>query len=324
MYYVPLISEWEVLDIGEQKEYPDSRNEPIFFQDKSQLFILSGLGSKTNDYNPSPGKIFTDSWSFSFKSNRWKFLGTSNIDYRLISYVAFSDDKFIYCILPEKLIAKVDIKNNNFSLHKGTELAIKSIAKGVRSKSITKAINGYIPILKIDPHKNYILKLSKVNDLFNEFVIHEGRVYDNSFQKLKQYSFWITVFVLALILITILKKRIHFSNQPLISISNNKLLYRGSHVFLNDSKEFEIISALAQKNELSNSEIIDIIDDDNGSFESLKKRKLELIKGINSRVRFLTRSNQDLIKERQSELDKRMKVYVLNTDMIRIIDAITK
>ena len=106
-----------------------------------------------------------------------------------------------------------------------------------------------------------------------------------------------------------------YKNQrkKIILVNNDSIRYMNKMMLLN-SKELKVLKSLLIKNEMSGTEIIDLIENNQITYSKLTRTPKTIIENLNHVLRYLLDKKTDSLVVTKSKIDKRNKVYKLNLD----------
>lgn len=270
-----------------QGNAPKSRKNSMGKVVNNKLYITGG-------YYPVLGKEnrINDLWVFDFKNISWKYLGatqrisTSQLEVDNLT-VSFSDDFWV----SSTKICKFNFVKNKIAIFKNP-LPYK--------------------LKKIIKIKNLILfcKMNSTGDFANYSVVENYKFVPYASKNLVEipksnFSFGLIIviftFILTCLLLMFLKRK---NKQKIISVNNSF-----------DPMELKLLE-LFYKNENQGIEISfinDIVNQDNPSIDTLKKRRENLVRELKNKISKECKIPVETVfLEEKSVLDKRIKIMKLN------------
>ena len=302
-FYDTNTNEWQIINsANEIKPGGSSSSFHIILNDK--LYIIGGLKENSEDLNQ---RLNNDEiWSFDFKTKKWEKFGMLNesVKYNIAS---FQINDNIYNITKNN-IEEIDIKNNQLKILEIDPLMQKTI------KTFYKPFIHKENLFCWLSHDGIYLVKRKIDTLNFNTISEQALVKKNVENIIKLILLIACAFVL--IFIYHLRKK-H-------KVNSNKLLFENNSVFFNgnskkiDTTENKLLLLLIKNDFRMSTDIMQ----ENFYRENLDRSQNirntnKLISELNLKLKIILNTETDIIYKRNSSLDKRMKIIVLNRDFIR-------
>jgi hypothetical protein len=273
---------------------------------KNSYYILDGFSGLASHY-----KAFTDLWRFDIATKKWENLGRVNptiIGKKIeLNYERFQIQNNLFSCFPNMIVV-YDFDNLRFKKYK-----INSF--GLFRKIIN--VGELFLIFKTTSKPSRYVEISN-SDFLKQFEMEEGALILKQPSFIVQYK-WLIVFFLitfSLLFIWIIKKK---TNRKKKLNSNNKLS-RKSFIDEFNPTEVQLIQLLLDHQEtgLEISFINDLVNQDQPSVDTLKKRRESLLKELRYKLaaKFNIPQKEVFIEQRMIS-DKRMKLLFLNKLVIK-------
>jgi preprotein translocase subunit SecG len=302
--YDTIEREWFVLNNKGTPPPAGTRN--IIQKNKRYYYVFDGVSLKNSNFE----KI-NDLYRFDVKSNKWTNLGSitknvlgKKIEFNFEHYQ--NHENLISCC--ENMIITYDLNKFRYKKYKFNSSSLY--------RSIIKADSLYL-INKVTSKPSRYIEISN-DDFLKQFEIEEGDLLRKKPSFMKRFI-WLLGFFLIILSVLFLIFLIKNKKRKTNLISNNEQ----SVVSLFDefnSTEKDLIKLLIKSQEtgLEISYINDLVNHDQPSIDTLKKRRETLLKELRYKLALKFNIPQDevFIEQRMTE-DKRMKLLYIN-EIIRL------
>lgn len=296
--YDTIEKEWFMVNSGHVG--PPTGLGNILQKEKDSYFVFDGKRETCNHFSS-----FTDVWRFDLNTKKWKRLGKMNPRCHRASEENESFDFQIQnkaYVVYQNSIIKFDFQQMKFKKYKFN-------STGLYRNIIP--VGNHILICKTNSKPSTIIEISDKH-FFNQFEREEGEII------LKEPETHPMVLISALcallLILFFLWKRIKRKKVVKAGKKNqeNRILIENDEF---NHTEKELLQLLLKFNEtgLEISHINDLVNHDNPSIDTLKKRREILLKDL--RYKLSSKFNipqEDVFMERRMETDKRMKLLYLN------------
>ena len=302
-FYDKNTNEWQIINsANEIKPGGSSTSFYIILNDK--LYIIGGLKENSEDLNQ---RLNNDEiWSFDFKTKKWEKFGMLNesVKYNIAS---FQINDNIYNITKNN-IEEIDIKNNQLKILEIDPLMQKTI------KTFYKPFIHKENLFCWLSHDGIYLVKRKIDTLNFNTISEQALVKDNGKNIIKLILLIACAFVL--IYIYHIRKK-HKVNSNKLRFENNSVFFNG-HSKKMDTSENKLLLLLIKNDFRMSTDIMQ----ENFYRENLDRSQNirntnKLISELNLKLKIILNTETDIIYKRNSSLDKRMKIIVLNRDFIR-------
>jgi hypothetical protein len=295
--YDTLENEWFV--INTKNNPPPSGIKNIVLKNNHYYYVFDGLKGTSNQFS-----AMDNIWRLDLKSKKWFKLGKLNLSIQVGSKMTTND---VY-----------QTRNNAFSCF--SNMIISYNLDKLRYRKYSYNSSGlYVNIINVGPlfliHKkssalNSCIEMSDAHFL-NKFEFEEGDML------MKENSSAFFVFVFTFIILTFIsilfikrRKREKKVNRQVVS---NKKFALSMNEFNHNERELIRLLLLHKESGLEISFINDLVNYDQPSIDTLKKRREILLKDL--RYKLSSKFNlsvDEVFFERRMEMDKRMKLLFLN------------
>lgn len=301
-YYDNKINEWEVLK-NNSKVFPPGSYNSSYFLSNGKFYSFGGLSMDPNNRSISiPNKTI---YSFDFKTKRWKFLGQIYEDFLLEKNSIQIENGIIYFSGDQTKF--LDIINNELIIYQKNALH-------------RKVHSSIIPPFKYKDHLYYLneenlteLQKVSIDDFFSSKKLKTSSFYTNRYMwnTTKEFLKNSITFLFLFVVISIILLR----NKVLVIKKNLYFLFKRIELTENENRLFfSFVESFKKSNkyEISNKEILRIVDHKELDQGTVSRRKNELINQLNTKLRVFVKTKGDLISSSKSENDKRSINYTLD------------
>jgi hypothetical protein len=295
-YFEPSSLEWFEVVNRNYDVRPPSRQAAQSIVSGSKFYVWGGKGRRGMDDEP-----LLDMWCFNFKTRTWSYFAELNQNYR-----EFAQHKSSSGNLPQEwfisleYLVHTDVRNNKFtSYHHPRFLTYQNL----------------IP----NKHADHFLVMNRTTNspttkasvLTKAALIAGSQSQEQFFYKklslfkqipLDSYLWFSLLLNLVLFLLLFYIRRVHKTDW-----------YKRRNAILKSSDfsdlEWRCITLIHQHGSIELSALNDLFDEEQLSFETLKKRRESFIKTLRTKIALLTALDvDDILFETKHPVDKRMKV----------------
>lgn len=280
---------------------PPAGLKNIIQKNKNSYYILDGFSGLTSHY-----KSFTDLWRFDIVTKKWTNLGRVNPTLTgkkiELNYENFQIQNNLFSCFPNMIVV-YDFDNLRFKKYK-----INSF--GLYRKIIN--VGELFLIFKTTSKPSRYVEISN-SDFLKQFEIEEGALLLKQPSFIQQFNWLIGILLVLFSLLFILLMRKN-RNRKKKSNSSNELTSESLFDEFNPT-EVQLIQLLLvhQETGLEISYINDLVNQDQPSVDTLKKRRETLLKEL--RYKLAAKFNipqEEIFIEQRMVSDKRMKLLFLN------------
>jgi hypothetical protein len=305
--------EWEIIPpTGSQNLPVGSHNSKIIVQEND--FYVYG-GETIKDNNPLEGITNDKVWRFNIQKKKWVEMGIMKIDInRFESFISY-EGKHVYVDTKHDLIYELDVVNNKIKTYKST-----SINRQLSSLKETFYIDGLFYSFKWKPFTSNTevqIITSNKDNFFGEFISEEP-LYDTPFtiHDLFNLIFIIVLISLSVIFYLIINKRL--LNRKKINLVNEDFIFNSKPIVLDEISNKILTLLLKSDKDILSKDIIDIVENPNLNYGHNKRVMNEYIDKINYKLKIILKIESDIITQKKSSLDKRIKEYSINKSYFHI------
>jgi len=296
--------EWEKVKVKSKIE-PIGRFDPLTFVKGDNLYVIGGTGLDVSDQRYT----FQDIWKFNFKSSEWEDLG--NINSPEFVFDTFQSTNNFFGSL-----GIYNFEDNTFYSLDIETLTLKTFEK---SHFFQKIIKGFIPfsidndtLVSVMHYRDGIFLTKLSADKILPKIRDQKPLIPQSFQ-LSPYLYFIP-FLLAIIAIYIF-----FNRQKNIVIIYPNNIRRGLRKVGITEKEYLLMKYLCENpTNLDTETVLSILGEKHFNGSHNARLKNETIKSLNDKLKILVHVDHSLILDKQSQFDKRFKVYFWNDKKITL------
>jgi hypothetical protein len=305
--------EWEIVDFSKSKEVPIGSHNSKIIINENDFYVYGGETLKEN--NPLEGIINKEIWKFNIKMKLWEKLGETKMDFNKFDSFVVYNDKHIYIDIKKDLMYEVDVLKNNIKKYKLT-----SINKQPTSINDIFFIDGLFYSFKWKPNtSNSEVQIitSNKEDFFGEFLSEEP-LYDSytTINDLIELIVVLSILILIVIVYIFLHKR--FSNRKKINLINGDFYFNNKPLVFDEISNKILTILLKSDKDIISKDIIDIVENPNLNYGHNKRVMNDFIDKINYKLRILLKIDSDIITQKKSSLDKRIKEYSINKSFFHI------
>ena len=306
-------NEWELVDFSNSKTVPRGRRQSIVKVIGDDLYVIGG--TMTNKLNPLINENSDEVWKFDLANSAWKKLGEVNhssdklITYQIIDF----DDNILINNIHDDLLHVIDIANNRIRSYNKT--------------SFTRKLNSTVlPEIKMFFYKSRVYGFFKEDASLDKMTLVR-RNRDEIFGKfISEETFYTketmlgtiippVVLILALIpLIIVANKRKMYKNK--LVIKKGQLYFNNKKIIVEPLKLAILIHLMDAEEQVYSKEIIELINKPHLDYSHSTRIMNDVLYKINYIARSLLKSDKDIVRVSKSTLDKRLKVYSVDKDLI--------
>jgi len=301
-FYDKKVNGWESLDINGDI-IPERISDFIYNFNKDKLYISGGY--RFDKFKKDVKYPNLKSYLFDFNSKEWSIIGDLNTS--VFNSIYFPLDENSLINFTDGMIHIMDFEQNSIK-----KFSSNPISKKIESSFFKPFIN-----------KNNVVYFELKNDVLNikstslgEFIsnlksIENERIYGVSYWL---YSLIILILVIILLLYVVFKK---FVNK--ILKIGDVFFYNLKKIKLNEKEKviFNLLYTSSKKGKsVENRIITDFFEDRTLNYGTINRRKNELIKTLNNKIKFFLSTNKDIIIRTNSQIDKREINYSINIDFL--------
>ena len=305
--------EWEIIPPTGSLDLPVGSHNSKIIVKENDFYVYGGETLKEN--NPLEGIINDKVWRFNILRKEWFELGIMKIDLnRFDSYISY-EGKHVYIDTKHDLIYEIDIVNNKIKTYKST-----SINRQLSSLKETFYIDGLFYCFKWKPFTSNTevqIITSNKDNFFGE-LISEDTLYDTP---TTIHDFIKLIFIIVLISLTViisLKLNKRFLNRKKINLVNGEFIFNNKTLVFDEISNKILSILLKSDKDIMSKDIIDIVENPNLNYGHNKRVMNDYIDKINYKLRIILKIESDLITQKKSSLDKRIKEYSINKSYFHI------
>jgi hypothetical protein len=233
---------------------------------------------------------------------------------RFESFISY-EGKHVYVDTKHDLIYELDVVNNKIKTYKST-----SINRQLSSLKETFYIDGLFYSFKWKPFTSNTevqIITSNKDNFFGEFISEEP-LYDTPFtiHDLFNLIFIIVLISLSVIIYLIINKRL--LNRKKINLVNEDFIFNSKPIVLDEISNKILTLLLKSDKDILSKDIIDIVENPNLNYGHNKRVMNEYIDKINYKLKIILKIESDIITQKKSSLDKRIKEYSINKSYFHI------
>ena len=255
------------------------------------------LGGSTIDYKDGLRTIPHNITVFDLKTR--KFINEKFSELNFLNYKVLGKNETGIYFFDNSLIYYLDINDFFYEIFSKPE----KLTLITESNENRKIIDG--KLLFWNKHENKISDID-INEITNDKnLVHYERI-NNDFEYKLQIFKSILLYIIILIIIYYVVKFIIKKNKFIIQ--KNKLIFNNNEVFLN-KHENQVMRILISKTKITSKELLNIIYNENLSYGQNQRIKLEFIKDLNEKLKFIINSKNNVITMSKNKNDKREVIY---------------
>ena len=295
--------QWELVTI-KGNEVPLGRFNSVLSIDQDELFIFGGLSVDENNELI----VLNDLWRFSFQTKMWTFLGSSDLDF-------FNSFKGEFGYASFDFFDQLGI----FKFQEGPQLyyldkASMQLQKIESNNLVTKQIRNLLPFSfgdklflftstnKFDKIEIISQEKDKIFSQFGEEIV---------FIKSSGFEVKYLYFILVTLILSILFY--FFYRKATLTYLYPEYLQKGIRRIQVEEKEYKILKYMLQNDAgMENAVLLSYTSEDQYAQSHNTKLKNARIESINNKLQSVLKSDQKMILQKDSKIDKRYKVYTLS------------
>ena len=296
--------EWQKVKVKSKIE-PIGRFDPLTFVKGDNLYVIGGTGLDIYDERYT----LHDIWKFNFKSSEWEDLGNINSPEFVFDTFQSTNNFF----------GSLGIYNFEDITFYSLDIETLTLKTFEKSHFFQKIIKGFIPfsinndsLISVMRYRDdlFLTKLSA--DKILPKIRDQKPLIPQSFQ-LSPYLYFIP-FLLAIIAIYIF-----FNRRKNIVMIYPNYIRRGSRSVQIIEKEYLLMKYLYENpTNLDTETVLSILGEKHFNGSHNARLKNETIKSLNDKLKILVHVDHFLILDKQSQFDKRFKVYFWNDKKITL------
>ena len=296
--------EWQKVKVKSKIE-PIGRFDPLTFVKGDNLYVIGGTGLDIYDERYT----LHDIWKFNFKSSEWEDLGNINSPEFVFDTFQSTNNFF----------GSLGIYNFEDITFYSLDIETLTLKTFEKSHFFQKIIKGFIPfsinndsLISVMRYRDdlFLTKLSA--DKILPKIRDQKPLIPQSFQ-LSPYLYFIP-FLLAIIAIYIF-----FNRRKNIVIIYPNNIRKGLRKVGITEKEYLLMKYLCENpTNLDTETVLSILGEKHFNGSHNARLKNETIKSLNDKLKILVHVDHFLILDKQSQFDKRFKVYFWNDKKITL------
>lgn len=294
--FEPNALEWFEVTIANYESRPPTRQISQYQFFNNQFFIWGGVGRRG-----FKDEYLTDMWYFNFKNQTWHYFAELNPFYAELSKDLNSSVQVpTTWFTAKEYLVHTDLNNNKiYTFQNPNFLTYQLVLPNKQQQKflvLSKPTNENHLTAKVINEKQLTLGINPDEQYFYKKVSLFKTISTRTFLWLSALLNVILFFMLFYI------RRVHKTNW-----------YKRRHAVLNASDfsdlEWRCLNLIHQHGSIELSALNDLFDEEQLSFETLKKRRESFIKALRTKIALLTALDiDDILYETKHPLDKRMKV----------------
>ena len=258
------------------------------------------LGGYTIDYRNGLSKTPYNIKVFDLKKRKFINKKFKELDFLNNRVLGICNTGIYY--FDNSLIYYLNIDKNNYKIYYKPE----KLSFITNSNSNRKIIND---VLFAWNKKEEKIKTYNLNEIFNDNnLVFEGTII-NSFDK-NMKMFLSILFCILLIILFWFSGRYLLRRNKFI-IKENMLIFNNNNLSITKN-ESEVLNILISKNQIKSMNLLKIIYNENLSYGQNERVKINFIKNINEKLKFVTNSKNDIINPKKNRDDRREIIYYIN------------
>lgn len=329
-YFSTQTFEWEILRPVKGEALP-----PGLFMHQAQLFeneIFIYGGLKINPTNPNRHDRNEEVWKFSFSDQSWKKLGNFSSEfmelYKVLEWWRIPDiirivDRNEGYITNQQWLYKINLSENKF-----WTLPAQSILKRIDTRiSFSYFIyNNYIyfyePENNHQTYHNYNLNRIPLEKINNPTTSYE-RFYESESRLSWE---WALLAFPAIGVTLFLRKRSGKRKKPSRKaiLTSNGLRYKEVDYSLSATARNVLNLLLSESEDVPSSKIMELTSKPGLDYPNQVRLKNQVIRTLNIELRSIFRTNDDLIQQNSSDIDRRIKCYRVDRNWFDLSEKITQ
>jgi hypothetical protein len=295
-YFEPSALEWFEVVNRNYDVRPPSRQSAQCLVANNKYYIWGGVGRRGMDDEP-----LLDMWCFDFKTQKWSFFAELNQNYRqLAQHKSTSGIVSQEWFISLENLVQTDVRNNKIlSYHHPRFLTFQNLIpdrNGAFFLVLTKATNAAKSKAQVLSKSALLAGTQGQEQFFYKKL--------SIFKQIPAETYlWFSLLInLVLFLLLFYIRRVHKTDW-----------YKRRNAVLKSSEfsdlEWRCITLIHQHGSIELSALNDLFDEEQLSFETLKKRRESFIKALRTKIALLTALDvDDILFETKHPVDKRMKV----------------
>lgn len=299
-YYKDSTREWEIVAPTGSQVFPPglmwTKVKPI-----EDHFYVYG-GKTLNESNPTENEFNNEVWKFDLENNSWTLLGSTDFNNCLYNTNIPYAEKHIFMDEDKDELYLVDIVNNSLKTFQK-----KAIHRRLIPTLKSEYLNGvfYLFVLKATASTEVQLVPITENDFFGELVT------DASFYANNDLILYVSAFlaVAAILIFVYFQLRKLRRQRNRIVVSKDEIVYKRKSLDFDDKSIMVINLLLRSKGEVQYKDILEITENSNLNYAHNTKVMNTLLDEINFKLKSVLQLDLDLITNKKSDQDKRVKVY---------------
>lgn len=297
-YFDSSVNEWEKIAPLKSTKFPEgSSDSHVAFKDDF-IVLIGGKKLDKNDLSTRyPNK---EIWVYNFKTTQWDYIGDLEVDLSLYEYNFSYKTKLIF--FGETEILVIDPFENSLKRYAKHLFHYKLISKNPNMPTIYD--DGVFYCFSYYNNSRTVEIDYRNEDEFFGSPIETTKLYDD-------VSDWWYSLLLLLIPISVFvrkKYRNYLQSKNKIKFTSNGLIFH--RVFYDfTSVELQVLKMLAENETVQSADILSIVENKNHNYSHNMRTKVQLIEGLNYKLKMILKKEIDIIISKKSESDKRIIIY---------------
>ena len=243
---------------------------------------------------------------FDLNQRKWKFKGNSQYHFSKRDRV-ISIDNNKSLILRKDTLFLIDPFNNKIDLFKSNSF-LKTVISNPKLRSVYKDSVFYL-INKIHSTNSYEINKREYSEILSNSI---GEVEFINKENVNYYwSLPTSILIFAFIYLLRFKKG---SGLKTITVDGHKTIYKGKSIHITND-EMRVLLCFTHKNTTSNKDLIESIGKNNLNYNHQLRILKSTVKDLNNKFNVLLELKNPLIMISKSNLDKRVRVFILNENV---------
>jgi len=307
-YFSESIKEWEIYPIN-GSVIPKGTHGFTAIYKNGEYYIFRG--QIPNEFDPRKSEFNDHLYHFSFKNKSWEVLGTISDKLKIGNHIIPIGNRDL--VISDR-VNLLDISSNEINFSNLTDLSRK-----FTSKHLIGVYQDNLLFLSSDSNGSDKIDKIAVSDIadFNSF--EKETFY---YPLVSDFKLDETIFLfLSFLLFVVLSSNIFLSRKVVFWRGNYFIKFKKIYF---TSKERDLLNLLIKEssdNNVENSQILDLYEEEKNDLDhgTLTRKKNQLIHDLNQKVKGLLNTKMEIVFEKRSSSDTRLKVYFLNKKLIWIL-----
>lgn len=302
-YYDKSVNEWEKIAPLRSTEFPiGTKGSKVVLKD-DLMVVLGGFTLDPNDLVTAvPNR---DIWSYNFRTTKWSYIGKMNFD--LVDYNFNFSYKTNYVFFGETDILVLNPFENKAKRYNKNVFHHKLILSNPNMNTIYN--NGVFYCFSYIDNTNTVEIAYRNEDEFFGVPISEEKLYDD----VSDWWYSLLLLLLPVGYFTMIKYKTYRKSKNKVKIASNGLVFH--RIFYDFSAiELRVLRLLVAHETVQSADILAIVENKNHNYSHNMRSKVQLIEGLNYKLKMILKQEQDLIISKKSDFDKRIIVYEMDRE----------